>query len=80
MGGRHVCIRTGDERVPGDAGEQAGRVVGGDGPAVVACRQGDPAELVEGEYVRAGDGPDALQRSASGTSKTASTTSAAAIG
>jgi Bacterial regulatory proteins, luxR family len=36
------------------AAKDAGLVVGDDRPVVMLCRQGDPAEFIEGEDVRAG--------------------------
>jgi hypothetical protein len=75
-----VCVRACNEHVTGDAREHAGLIVGDDGPVVLPCRQGDPAEFIEGEDVRAGNSPDALQWGPVETSTTASATSAAAIG
>src|SRR5258708_2897586 len=59
--GCQMCIRAGGEHVSGDAPESAGLVVGDDSPVVVPCRQGDLAEFVQGEDLRAGNVPDALQ-------------------
>ena len=64
--GCQVCVRACGEHVAGDARERADLVIGDDGPVILLCRQGDPAEFVEGEDVRAGNVPDAPQRRAGG--------------
>ena len=59
-----VCAWACGEHVAADRGEHAGLVVRNHGPVVVLGCQGEPAEFVEREDVRAGDAPDAVERRA----------------
>src|SRR6476620_7765474 len=65
VGGGEVCVLVG-ENVPLDDGEHAGTRVGNDCTAVALMGQGDPAELVQGEDLGAGNVADAVQRGARG--------------